>query len=223
MTKGSPGETFRPERRVLVIGAGNPYRGDDAAGPLVARRLRDAATSAGSATPSQAVDNDSRTDSGGGATSARPAASAKPIGPGAGVEARDPATSSQSAQAFPSGLEIIEREGEATSLVAAWQGFHTVVLVDAVCSGATPGTIHRFDASSAPLPATAGFQATHSFGVAQAVELARALGQLPQRVIVYGIEGASFETGAPPSPAVQAAIDEVAGLILRDIASSKEP
>jgi hypothetical protein len=53
------------------------------------------------------------------------------------------------------------------------------------------------------------------------VELARALGRLPGRTIVYGIEGGTFDTGAPLSDAVQAAAAEVAASIRREL--SEEP
>ena len=51
---------------------------------------------------------------------------------------------------------------------------------------------------------------THAFGVADAVELARALGRLPGRLDVYAIEGASFAAGDRLSPAVERAVAELA-------------
>ena len=50
---------------------------------------------------------------------------------------------------------------------------------------------------------------THLIGLADALELARALGRLPPRVVVYGIEGHRFGVGDPVSPAVAAAVDRV--------------
>ncbi len=55
-------------------------------------------------------------------------------------------------------------------------------------------------------------------GLAEAVELARALGRLPARLVVYGIEAASFETGAEPSAAVRAAAESVADAATKDLA-----
>jgi hydrogenase maturation protease len=53
--------------------------------------------------------------------------------------------------------------------------------------------------------------------VAEAVEMARTLGELPKHVVLYGIEGESFETGGEITPAVRAAVPEVARLIAGDI------
>ena len=78
----------------------------------------------------------------------------------------------------------------------------SALVVDAVVSGAGPGTVHRFDASDEPLPARVFRSSTHAFGVGDAIELARALGRLPGRVVVYGVEGADFAAGeglTPPS------------------------
>jgi len=110
---------------------------------------------------------------------------------------------------FPTGVTILEESGEGAALIEAWQGATWVMLVDAVSSGAPPGTIHRLDAHAEPLPAGFFHYSTHAFSVAEAVELARSLGRLPPRVIVYGIEGENFNLGVELSPAVEAAVAAV--------------
>jgi len=138
--------------RRIVIGIGNPDRGDDGVGRLVAHSLRNR---------------------------------------------------------LPAGVEVVEADGEATALLAHMDGVEAAYLVDACTSGAAPGTVRRFDAAAAPLPQAAFGLSTHGFGLAEAIELARALGQLPQHCVVYAIEGAGFETGAPVSDAVAEAVPRV--------------
>jgi hydrogenase maturation protease len=111
---------------------------------------------------------------------------------------------------LPEDIEVAEHDGEATALLARFDGAAAAFLVDACTSGAPAGTVRRFDVSAAPLPEAAFGLSTHGFGLAEAVELARALGQLPPRCVVYAIEGASFAGGAPLSPAVAAAVADVA-------------
>lgn len=118
------------------------------------------------------------------------------------------------------GVEVLEREGEPTSLIDAWEGAAAVWLVDAVSSGAQAGSVHRHDASAEALPARLYDTSTHHFGLAEAVELARALGRLPEHVVVFGIEGASFDTGETLSPEVQAAAARVAEAIREEVAAS---
>lgn len=141
------------ERRVLVLGLGNPNRGDDAAGLAVAQALRGA---------------------------------------------------------LPAAVEVAETDGEATGILAKLEGASAAFLVDACVSGAAAGTVHSFDVSRAPLPQGAFGLSTHGFGLHEALELARALEQLPPRCVVFAIEGAGFETGAPLSASAAAAVIEVA-------------
>lgn len=89
-----------------------------------------------------------------------------------------------------------------------WSPEDDVIIVDAMRSGAPPGTIRRFDVSATPLPSE-HFASTHSFGPAGAVELARALGRLPASIEVVGIEAGSFGFGASLSPPVVEAIDSL--------------
>jgi hydrogenase maturation protease len=136
--------------RPLVIGVGNPHRGDDGAGRAVARRLKSLAR-----------------------------------------------------QAF----DIEEANGEAASLLSLFQGRDMVVLVDACQSGEPSGSVQRFDVSRAPLPSTVRAISSHGFGVADAIELARSLGELPSKIVVIAIECQSFEHGTVLTPDVERAVD----------------
>ena len=49
---------------------------------------------------------------------------------------------------LPHSIRIEETDGEATSLLARLEGKDWAYLIDACASGAAPGTLHRFDASS---------------------------------------------------------------------------
>ena len=100
-------------------------------------------------------------------------------------------------------ITVKEESGEGASLMNAWQGFDDVILIDAVSSGAKPGTIVRFNATKEIIPTKFFHYSTHAFGVAEAIELARALNTLPSNFIIYGIEGAIFTAGIDISPVVQ--------------------
>ena len=100
-------------------------------------------------------------------------------------------------------------EGEPVGLIEDWTGADTVILVDAVSSGAVAGTVHRLDPLSEPIPAALSQGSTHAFGLAETIELARTLDRLPPRLTVYGIEGERFAAGQRLSPPVSAAVDAV--------------
>jgi hydrogenase maturation protease len=114
-------------------------------------------------------------------------------------------------------LDGLEHEGDAVALLDVWRDADVAVVIDAVSSGAAPGTVHRFDASRTPVPASLRrASSTHTLGLAEAIELGRVLDRLPARVIVYGIEGERFEAGAALTPAVAAAVEAVAAAVRRE-------
>ena len=118
-------------------------------------------------------------------------------------------------------VSIIEETGEAAALMEVWRGAREVILVDAVRSGSEPGAVFRFDATVEPLPQSYFAPvSTHAFSAAESIELARALGQMPSRVIVYGIEGKDFGQGEGFSPEVEGAIDKATRMIIRDLKST---
>jgi len=160
-----------PEARgralLRVVGVGNPWRSDDAAGLHAARALRDA---------------------------------------------------------LPDGAEVLEEGGEPTALLDAFAGVDALWLVDAVSSGAAAGTVHRLEAGSQELPAELFRTSTHHLGLAEAVELGRALGRLPARVVVFGIEGANFDPGDSLTPVVADAVATVARQVSEEVAAcTKKP
>ena len=152
--------------RSKVIGLGNRWRGDDAAGLEAARRVRDIP----------------------------------------GLEA-----------------EISELEGDPTSLIDAWEGSEHVVIIDAVCSGAEPGTIHKLDPHATTLPRDLDRHSTHAVGLATAIEVGRALDRLPPRLTVFGIEGQCFDAGAGLSPDVEDAVARTAVAVVDELRPGTHP
>jgi hydrogenase maturation protease len=115
------------------------------------------------------------------------------------------------------GIEVRELEGEATALLAEWEGARALLLIDAVRTGAPAGTLHRLDASARPLPSRlGGSSSSHALDLAHAVELGRALGRLPPCVVLHGVEGERYATGAPISAAVRAALPALAAAVGED-------
>jgi hydrogenase maturation protease len=122
---------------------------------------------------------------------------------------------------LPEGVRLVECEGEPVALLSSWEDCDAAIVVDATESGAEPGTVRRLEAHDGPLAPELQRASTHLLGVADAVELARALGRLPERTIVYGIEGGSFDTGAPLSHAVRSAAAAVAESIRRELSGEE--
>jgi hydrogenase maturation protease len=147
-------------RKILVIGLGNPDRGDDGIGTRVVHDL---------------------------------------VG------------------TLPPDVTVLARRGDLLSLIEDWAGFDGVVCIDAAAPRGVPGRICRIDLNSAELPRDVMFTSSHALGLPEAIELARALALAPRQLIVYAVEGGSFEGGTPLTPAVAAAARVVAGQVAAEV------
>jgi len=150
---------------ILIIGIGNIFRGDDAAGLAAARLLRE--------------------------------------------------------MQLP-GVKVLELDGDISNLAAGWQGAQRVVVIDAVASQSDAGRTFRFAAHEEPLPRKlfATCCSCHAFGLAEQIEIARSLQQLPPSLMVYGLEGKDFMLGAGLSPEVQEALPRLVAQIRQDLGFS---
>jgi hydrogenase maturation protease len=116
-------------------------------------------------------------------------------------------------------IRVIEQGGEATGLMAAWEGADRALIIDATASGASPGLVRRFQVQDHPLPAQVRRHSTHDFGLSEAIELSRRLGTLPRRLVVFGIEGEDFGHGCGLSPPVDRAVETTVGDISAELDS----
>jgi hydrogenase maturation protease len=118
---------------------------------------------------------------------------------------------------LPAAVDVLECTGDQTRLLDAWRGATLVVVVDAMCTGLEPGTVHVLDPKAAPLLENPALSA-HGFGLATAIELGQALGNLPERLVIIGIEGIDFATGALVSTEVRAAVRRAVDLLVETLA-----
>ena len=105
----------------------------------------------------------------------------------------------------------------APDLIVLFGSDADVIVVDAMVSGARPGSITATEIALGIPPSAVPLRtqsSTHGFGVFEALELTRILGTIPARLTVIGIEGADFSPGAPLSPVLEPAVAQVADLIL---------
>ncbi len=121
---------------------------------------------------------------------------------------------------LPEDTLLIESSGDGAELIEMWRTAGTAILIDAVSSGAKPGTIYRFDALKQRIPVQLSFPSTHAFSIAEAIELARVLDQIPPSLIVYAIEGQNFSTGIGLSPEVENAMLKVVEQVIQEAQAS---
>lgn len=112
-------------------------------------------------------------------------------------------------------------------LLGRWDGADLAVVVDAVRSGADPGTVRLVELAGPPSAGDGdgavgghpgGATSSHGIGLTGVLRLSRALERQPRRVVVVGVEGHDFGDGtglsAPVAEAVPGAVALVARIIL---------
>ncbi|MFE0918531.1 MULTISPECIES: hydrogenase maturation protease [Streptomyces] len=118
---------------------------------------------------------------------------------------------------LPPDVELAVCDGDPGRLIGLWEGARLAVVVDAAhAHPGSPGRVHRF-ALDTRFPPRSANTSSHGFGLGEAIELARVLDRLPERLIVYAVEGAESELGTGLSPAVGEAVDPLARTIENDV------
>lgn len=113
----------------------------------------------------------------------------------------------------PGGIEFATARGDVLKVLDLFEGAHKVIMIDAMRSGGPPGLVVRLDVSDTAVKVDLeNFASSHTVNLAEAIELARTLGKLPPRLIVYGVEAQDFTLGHGLSRAVEAALE---GLLTR--------
>ena len=109
------------------------------------------------------------------------------------------------------GVDVVV--AEPLDLVDLLVGHQQVVVVDAARPDGEPGRVrvHAVDADAIEDRRDAS---THGIGVGQALELARAFGGLPERLVVVTVEAHRVDVGAGLSEPVEAAVDQAVAAVL---------
>ena len=131
---------------------------------------------------------------------------------------------------LPATWRILESDGEPARLVEAWRDADLAIVVDASRSDLPAGAVRRIDVglhgdlglgSAVGLPAVQG-TSTHGWSLGDAVELGRALRRLPQRLVVFSVEGDDFGAGVGLTALVEGAVDDVVGRIAGEMSDTAE-
>jgi hydrogenase maturation protease len=113
----------------------------------------------------------------------------------------------------PAGTEIVIADRPGAALIELLEGVEVTILVDAVRSGAPPGTIHDLDLRDLP-GCSLRAVSSHELGVAEAMQLVTALGRPPVRGRFLGIE-VGPSPGAPSGRTTLAVSEATAEVVRR--------
>jgi hydrogenase maturation protease len=107
-------------------------------------------------------------------------------------------------------VEFVDGGTQGLALVGLFEGRSAVLMLDAVQQGAAPGTVHHLEDALRRVPnsgASSGGGA-HQMNAGDLLLTASLLGEVPERVMVVGIEPEVVRTGIGLSPAVLASVPQ---------------
>lgn len=110
--------------------------------------------------------------------------------------------------------EVREVYAGGLRLLDVLAGYERAIIIDAMQTGAEPGTVRKF--SLADLPRTRNLASTHDADLPTALEAGRKLGmELPGEIVVFGIEAADVVNfGEKLTPAVERGMEEAVQMII---------
>jgi hydrogenase maturation protease len=126
------------------------------------------------------------------------------------------------AGAFPD-AELVDIGTDALALVDVLEPGGWNVVVDAAHMGLAPGETAAFRPDEVRLRIRADHLSLHGFGLAEAFDLARGLGRLPEHVLVVGVEPDRVAINQGLSETVAAAVPRVVSLIEAEVHRHGEP
>lgn len=113
-------------------------------------------------------------------------------------------------------IPAVVLSGNASELLEAWREARHVIVVDALTTGARPGTLHRMAMGEPSFRPEAARSSQRGPGLAQAVRLGASLHCLPDSLVLLGLEGGDFEWASTPSHEVAAAMPALVDAVMRE-------
>ena len=121
-------------------------------------------------------------------------------------------------QKTPPHVLIAKSRADVGELLSYFETNRIVYLIDACIADQSADTWKRLDALQEKINFERPQTSTHGFSVAQAIDLAKILGKLPSKLIIYAIFASRYSIGDVRSAEVEKAIALVAQSILEEIA-----
>lgn len=121
----------------------------------------------------------------------------------------------------PEGVEVMDGGTSGLDLLTPFSRAKKVIVIDAVKGGGEPATVYRFstdDVVFERMPVTS----MHQLNLHEVIALARQTGNMPDEMIVYGIEPKAIELDLELSPELAAKLDKVCELVIQEAKQSIE-
>jgi hydrogenase maturation protease len=122
---------------------------------------------------------------------------------------------------WPSAVEVHDGGVSGIGLLDFFPGASKLLLIDAAEMNLEAGAVVRFTPEEVVGKGSGPRFSAHDIGLLEVLDLARALGQCPPEVVIFGIQPKEISWGMELSPEVQASIPKVVEMALAEISHAE--
>ena len=118
-------------------------------------------------------------------------------------------------------FDVVESDADGLALLDLAEGAESIILIDAVKGAGPPGSTIRLDLSEESRWRSIVPCSSHALGIADAIDLARVLGRLPKRMVLYGVELESDVSGTSLSRPVREGLANVVEQVAEEVQGTR--
>jgi hydrogenase maturation protease len=116
----------------------------------------------------------------------------------------------------PADVELFDAGTAIVDLMEIFNGRRKLVVIDAVSAGNTPGTLYRFSPEDVEM-ANVPQNSLHQTGLIETLHLGELVDCRPESTVIIGVEPSSLELKIGLTEPVQAAVNQAADLVIKEI------
>ena len=117
---------------------------------------------------------------------------------------------------LPEGVALLDGGTLGLDLLPHLEGIQRLIIVDAVELGQSAGTCVRLAGDDVPMALETKLS-PHQMGMKDLLAVARLMGQLPEEIVLIGVQPACLEMDTELTPAVAAALPTLLAMVLAEV------
>jgi len=117
---------------------------------------------------------------------------------------------------LPGGIACLDGGTSTHELLADLEDLDLLIIVDALESGAAPGSLLRLEGAAIP-SAFSNKLSPHQHGINDLLATLKLLGRAPEHVVLLGVEPQRIGLSMELSPAVAAAMDRLCAQVVKEV------
>lgn len=117
---------------------------------------------------------------------------------------------------LPNDVDLVDGGTLGLDLLPFLEGVRKLIIVDAVEIGKPAGTVVHLVGDEVPVALETKLS-PHQMGMKDLLAVARLMGQLPEEIILIGVQPSSLEMDTELTPCVAACLDELVSRVRREL------